>query len=164
MKVSIVNIYTDGSSRGNPGKGGYGCIIRYIDSKGKLHEREFSQGYINTTNNRMELMGVIVGIEALTKPCDITITSDSKYVTDAFNQKWVYGWKKRGWKKGSGEPVKNPDLWERLLKAIEDGNHSVKFVWIKGHAGHEFNERCDQLATEAADGNDLIEDENYGGN
>ena len=159
-----VNIYTDGSSRGNPGRGGYGCIIQYTDSKNKLHEREFSQGYIETTNNRMELMGVITGIEALNKPCDITVTSDSKYVTDAFNKNWISGWKRRGWRKGNGERVKNIDLWERLLSAIKDGGHEVTFVWIKGHNGHPLNERCDQLATKVADGDDVIEDENYGGN
>jgi ribonuclease HI len=162
--MTKVDIYADGSSRGNPGRGGYGCVIRYVDSKGETHIREFSQGYTETTNNRMELMGVIVGIEALIKPCEITLTSDSKYVIDSFNKNWVYGWRKRGWKKGSGEKVKNIDLWTRLLKAIEDGGHNVKFVWIKGHNGHPMNERCDQLATEAADGDDLIEDTEYGGN
>lgn len=160
--MTKVDIYADGSSRGNPGKGGYGCVIEYKNSAGKLHTREFSQGYVETTNNRMEIMGVVVGIEALTRPCDITVTSDSKYVTDSFNKKWIYGWRKRGWKKGSGERVKNVDLWTRLLTAIEQGGHNVKFVWIKGHNGHPQNERCDQLATEVADGDNLIEDENYG--
>lgn len=160
--MTKVNIYADGSSRGNPGRGGYGCILQYTDNKGEEHIKELSQGYVETTNNRMEIMGVIAGIESLNRPCKIVVTSDSKYVTDSFNQKWVYCWRKRGWKKGNGERVKNVDLWTRLLKAIEDGNHTVKFVWIKGHNGHSMNERCDQLATEAADGKDLIEDTNYG--
>lgn len=156
-----VQIYTDGSSRGNPGRGGYGCVIQYMDKHNKIHTREFSQGYVETTNNRMELMGVIIGIEALTKPCEITVTSDSKYVVDAFNKNWLKGWRKRGWKKSSGEPVKNVDLWERLVRAIEDGDHFVEFKWIKGHNGHPMNERCDTLATEAADSDDVIEDEGY---
>lgn len=153
-----VTIYTDGSSRGNPGNGGWGCILHYIDSKGIQHQREFSQGYTYTTNNRMELMGVIAGIEALKKPCEIIVVSDSKYVTDAFNKNWVLGWKRRGWKKSSGEPVKNRDLWERLLNSIESMNHQVSFQWVKGHNEHLENERCDRLATEAADSGDLIED------
>lgn len=156
MKVTI---YSDGSARGNPGPGGYGTIIRYVDTKGTVHEREFSAGYKNTTNNRMELLGAITGIEALTKPCEITLISDSKYVTDAFNQKWVNGWLKNNWKNSQKQPVKNVDLWKRLLKAMEP--HEVKFQWIKGHAGHAENERCDQLATSAADGSNLLDDTGF---
>lgn len=152
-----VNIYTDGAARGNPdGPGGYGTIITYQDSKGVIHTKEISGGYKKTTNNRMELMAVIKGIEALTKPCEIDLYSDSKYVTDAFNQNWIEGWIKKGWKRGKNEPVKNVDLWQRLLKAKE--MHQVNFIWVKGHAGHEMNERCDFLATSAADGTDLLED------
>lgn len=152
-----VNIYTDGSARGNPdGPGGFGTILTYEDSKGVTHTREISGGYKKTTNNRMELMAAIRGLEALTKPCTINVYSDSKYVTDAFNQKWIDGWIKKGWKRGKNEPVKNIDLWQRLLKAKEP--HNVSFIWVKGHAGHEMNERCDFLATTAADGNDLIDD------
>lgn len=143
-----VKLYSDGSSRGNPGPGGYGTVLQYIDSTGKLHEREFSEGFYDTTNNRMEIMGVIAGLEALTKPCNVTVISDSKYVTDTFNKNWIDGWIKKGWKNSSG-PVKNVDLWERLLKAMEP--HKVNFVWVKGHAGHPENERCDALATAAAD-------------
>ena len=139
----FVKIFTDGAARGNPeGPGGYGTVLQYIDSKGELHEREYSAGYKKTTNNRMELMAVITGLEALTRPCEVEVISDSKYVTDAFNQHWVDGWLKRNWK--------------RLLKA--KAPHQVKFTWVKGHAGHPENERCDKLATTAADGNSLLDD------
>ena len=155
--LTKVDVYTDGAARGNPeGPGGYGTILRFVDSKGNIHEREFSQGYIKTTNNRMELMAAIIGLEALTKPCDVTLYSDSKYLTDAFNAGWVDNWIKNNWRSASKQPVKNPELWKRLLKAKEP--HNVKFVWVKGHDGHEFNERCDKLATNAADGDNLIED------
>lgn len=155
--LTKVDVYTDGAARGNPeGPGGYGTILRFVDSKGNIHEREFSQGYIKTTNNRMELMAAIIGLEALTKPCDVTLYSDSKYLTDAFNAGWVDNWIKNNWRSASKQPVKNPELWKRLLKAKEP--HKVKFVWVKGHDGHEFNERCDKLATDAADGDNLIED------
>ncbi len=154
----LVKIYTDGAARGNPdGPGGYGTILHYTDTKGVLHEREFSQGYVKTTNNRMELMAAITGLEALTRPCEVELYSDSKYLVDAFNQNWIGGWIKKGWKRGKNEPVKNPDLWKRLLAAMEP--HRVTFIWVKGHVGHEMNERCDKLATTAADGDNLIIDE-----
>lgn len=153
----LVKIYTDGAARGNPeGPGGYGTILEYVDTKGQTHIREYSQGYMKTTNNRMELMAAIVGLEALTRPCQVELYSDSKYLTDAFNQHWVDSWLKKGWKRGKNEPVKNVELWKRLLKAKEP--HQVTFIWVKGHNGHPQNERCDQLATAAADGEDLIED------
>lgn len=153
----FVKIFTDGAARGNPeGPGGYGTVLQYIDSKGELHERGYSAGYKKTTNNRMELMAVITGLEALTRPCEVEVISDSKYVTDAFNQHWVDGWLKRNWKGSSNNPVKNVDLWKRLLKA--KAPHQVKFTWVKGHAGHPENERCDKLATTAADGNSLLDD------
>lgn len=152
-----VKIYTDGAARGNPdGPGGYGTVLEYVDSKGELHIKELSQGYVKTTNNRMELMAVIAGLEALNRPCEIEVYSDSKYVVDAFNQHWIDGWLKKGWKRGKNEPVKNVDLWKRLLKAKE--SHKVSFIWVKGHDGHPQNERCDMLATTAADGDRLIED------
>ena len=152
-----VLLFTDGAARGNPeGPGGYGTVLQYIDSKGELHEREYSAGYKKTTNNRMELMAVITGLEALTRSCEVEVISDSKYVTDAFNQHWVDGWLKRNWKGSSNNPVKNVDLWKRLLKA--KAPHQVKFTWVKGHAGHPENERCDKLATTAADGNSLLDD------
>ena len=152
-----VKIFTDGAARGNPeGPGGYGAILQYVDQKGMLHEKELSGGYVKTTNNRMELMAVIAGLEALNRPCRVEVISDSKYVTDAFNQHWVDGWLKRNWKGSSNNPVKNVDLWKRLLKA--KAPHQVKFTWVKGHAGHPENERCDKLATTAADGNSLLDD------
>lgn len=153
----LVKIFTDGAARGNPeGPGGYGTILQYVDRKGQLHEREYSQGYVKTTNNRMELMAAITGLEALNRPCQVELYSDSKYLTDAFNQHWIDGWLKKGWKRGKNQPVLNVDLWKRLLKAKEP--HDVKFIWVKGHDGHPENERCDKLATAAADGDGLIPD------
>ena len=146
MKVTI---YSDGAARGNPeGPGGYGTVIRFVDSKGTLHEREFSAGYEKTTNNRMELMGAIVGLEALTKPCQVTLISDSKYVTDAFNQNWVENWIQNGWRTSTKKPVKNIDLWKRLIPLVN--HHKVTFTWVKGHDGHPENERCDKLAVNAS--------------
>ena len=151
-----VTIYTDGAARGNPGPGGYGAVLEYIDPKNQLHVKELSAGYRRTTNNRMELLGVIIALEALNRPCNVTLYSDSKYVVDAFNQHWVDGWVRKGWKRGKNEPVKNVDLWKRLLQA--KAPQAVKFVWVKGHAGHPQNERCDELATYAADNGPLLED------
>lgn len=153
-----VKLFTDGSARGNPdGPGGYGAVLQYIDTKGNLHEKELSAGYVRTTNNRMELMGAIAGLEALLRPCQVTLYSDSQYLVKAFNEHWIEGWIKKGWTRGKNEPVKNVDLWRRLLKAMEP--HSVNFVWVKGHAGHPENERCDRLATTAADSGELLVDE-----
>ncbi len=152
-----VKIYTDGAARGNPdGPGGYGCVLQYVDQKGELHEKELSAGYKKTTNNRMELMAAIAALEALVRPCDVTLWSDSQYLVNAFNQHWIDLWVKKGWKRGKNEPVKNIDLWKRLLKAKEP--HNVTFIWVKGHAGNEMNERCDTLATSAADGDELLDD------
>ena len=153
MKVTI---YTDGSARGNPdGPGGYGTILHYTDRAGTLHTREYSAGYQKTTNNRMELMAVIIGLEALTRPCDVVIITDYRYVKDAFNKKWIDNWQKKGWKSSTGK-VKNIDLWKRLLAA--KAPHRVCFTWVKGHNGHPENERCDSLATAAADGDHLLTD------
>ena len=157
-----VTLYTDGACSGNPGVGGYGAILVHIDANGVKHEKEFSQGYKMTTNNQMELLAVIVGLEALKKPCDVELTSDSKYLVDAFNQKWIDGWIKKGWKGSNKQPVKNQDLWKRLLKAKEP--HNVKFIWVKGHAGHEYNERCDQMAVASANGENLLDDVGLSGN
>lgn len=152
-----VDIYTDGAARGNPeGPGGYGTVLEYRDTKGNLHTKELSQGYQKTTNNRMELMAAIAGLEALNRPCQVNLYSDSKYLVDAFNQHWIENWVRKGWKRGKNEPVKNIDLWKRLLAAKEP--HQVTFIWVKGHDGHPQNERCDALATGAADGEDLAED------
>ena len=152
-----VKIFTDGAARGNPdGPGGYGTVLEYVDTKGQLHTREYSCGYKKTTNNRMELMAAIVGLEALNRPCEVELYSDSKYLVDAFNQHWIESWISKGWKRGKNEPVKNPDLWKYLLKVMAP--HQVNFIWVKGHNGHPLNERCDVLATTAADGEALIED------
>ena len=153
-----VQIYTDGAARVNPdGPGGYGVVLHYIDQKGVLHERTLSAGYKRTTNNRMELMAAIAGLEALNRPCEVELYSDSKYLTDAFNQGWIQNWVRNNWKRGKSGPVKNIDLWQRLLKAKQP--HNVTFIWVRGHAGHPQNERCDQLATSAADGTGLLTDE-----
>ncbi|NPD31610.1 ribonuclease HI [Eggerthellaceae bacterium zg-1084] len=144
-----VQIYSDGSSRGNPGPGGYGTLLRYVDPAGGVHERELSAGYAVTTNNRMELMGVIAGVEALKHPCQLTVYSDSQYVVRAFNDRWIDGWVKRGWKNAQKKPVANDDLWKRLIDALAP--HGATFVWVRGHNGHAENERCDALATAAAD-------------
>ena len=141
-----IDIYTDGSSRGNPGPGGWGAILDYKGTR-----RELSDGEPQTTNNRMELSAVIAALSALTEPCEVTLTSDSKYVVDAVGKGWVYGWKKRGWKKSDNSPALNSDLWEKLLPLLS--KHKVTFVWIKGHAGHPENERCDELAVAAAERN-----------
>lgn len=138
-----VQLYTDGACRGNPGKGGYGAILVY----GK-YEKEISGGERETTNNRMELMAAIVGLEALKEPCRVTLYSDSKYVVEAFLQGWVHSWRLQGWRRGK-EQLKNPDLWARLYELTE--THEVTFVWVKGHNGHDYNERCDKLATAYAD-------------
>ena len=156
-----VIIWTDGSSRGNPGPGGYGAVLLYTDAEGVEHRRELSAGYRLTTNNRMELLAAIVALEALRRPCSVELHSDSQYLVNAFNQNWIAGWKARGWKNASKQPVKNPDLWKRLIAAAEP--HKVEWLWVKGHAGTELNERADQLATEAADGDGLLVDEGFEG-
>lgn len=139
-----VELYTDGACKGNPGPGGYGAILVY----GGV-EKEFSGGEALTTNNRMELLGAITGLAALKEPCEVVLTSDSKYLVDAVNKKWAVGWRKRGWKRSDGKPALNIDLWERLLALLE--THRVTFVWVKGHAGHPYNERCDRLAVSEAE-------------
>lgn len=147
MKVTI---YTDGSARGNPnGPGGYGVVMQYVDTKGVLHEKEISEGFDKTTNNRMELMGVIAGLEALNRPCEVELHSDSQYIIRAFNEGWLSSWQKHNWVKGDKKPVKNVDLWKRLLAAAAP--HTITWVWVKGHNGQPENERCDALATAAAD-------------
>ena len=147
-----ITIYTDGAAQGNPGRGGYGVVLL----SGPFR-KELSAGYAHTNNNRMELMAAIVGLEALNRPCQVELYSDSKYLTDAFNQHWIDSWVAKGWNRGKSGPVKNIDLWKRLLKAKEP--HQVKFIWVKGHAGHPENEKCDALATSAADGGNLMTDQ-----
>jgi len=155
-KMDVV-IYTDGAARGNPeGPGGYGAVLTYMDAEGKIYKKEISAGYKKTTNNRMELMAVIRSLQELKIPCRVKLYSDSKYVVDAFNKNWISGWVEKGWKKSDGKPVKNIDLWKELLNAMSP--HKVMFIWVKGHDGHVMNERCDKLATSAADGENLLED------
>ena len=139
-----IELYTDGACRGNPGNGGWGAILVYQGV-----EKELSGGEAVTTNNRMELMAAIAGMEALKEPCQITLTSDSKYLTDAINKGWLESWKKNGWRKSDKSAVLNVELWQKIdaLLAI----HKVEFVWVRGHAGHPYNERCDALATAYAD-------------
>ena len=139
-----VDIYTDGACRGNPGKGGWGAILVF-----EGREKELSGGETLTTNNRMELMGAISALEALKEPCEVTLTSDSKYLTDAINKGWLESWKSKGWKKADRSVVLNVELWKRIDELIRV--HTVTFVWVHGHMGHEYNERCDALATAFAD-------------
>ena len=148
-----VTIYTDGACSGNPGRGGYGVILSYNGT-----EKELSGGYRKTTNNRMELLGVITGLSALKEPCRVTLYSDSRYVVDAIEKGWAVSWRQNGWKRKSGK-AQNPDLWEKLLALLE--KHTVTFVWVKGHAENEKNNRCDTLATTAAAGEDLLPDTEY---
>ena len=139
-----VTIYTDGACSGNPGPGGYGVVLCY-----RGIEKELSGGEAHTTNNRMELMAVIAGLSALREPCKVTLYSDSKYFVDAVEQRWVYGWRAKGWRKADRSPVLNVELWQRIDALLEI--HKVTFVWVHGHMGHHYNERCDVLATTFAD-------------
>lgn len=142
--MKTVEIYTDGACKGNPGPGGWAAILVC----GGV-EKELSGGDRSTTNNRMELMAAIVAFEALNRPCDVLFTSDSKYVIDGLQKGWAESWKSRGWKKSDGSPALNPDLWSRLLSAIAP--HTVRYLWVRGHAGHPYNERCDRLASSQAE-------------
>ena len=139
-----VNIYTDGACKGNPGRGGWGTILVY-----GAHEKELSGGEVMTTNNRMELMAVISGLEALREPCEVTLTSDSTYVINSITKKWLDGWEKKNWIKSGNTPVPNADLWKRLIEAMKP--HTIEWVWVRGHNGHPYNERCDRLAVAAAE-------------
>lgn len=139
-----VDIYTDGACRGNPGAGGWGAVL-VCDGR----EKELSGGEAVTTNNRMELMAAISALSALKFPCEVTLTSDSKYLVDAIEKGWAVSWREKGWRRADKSPALNPDLWEKLLELLDI--HDVTFVWVKGHAGHPYNERCDALATAFAD-------------
>jgi ribonuclease HI len=149
-----VTLYTDGACSNNPGPGGYGVILTY-DSRRK----ELSGGFRRTTNNRMEIFAAIAGLEAIKEPCRVTIVSDSQYLVYAIQKGWARKWQSNGWKRNSKEKAINPDLWERLLILCD--MHAVEFQWIRGHAGHPENERCDELATAAAKSADLPADEGY---
>ena len=144
-----VTIYTDGSSKGNPGNGGYGAVIIYTNDKGETIEKTISGGYTNTTNNRMEIMAVIKALQVLTIPCKVQVYSDSQYLVNTFAKKWINNWKRNGWKTASGTDVKNKDLWITMLALTK--YHKVKFEWVKGHSDNKYNELCDKLATTAAD-------------
>ena len=140
--MNKVQIYTDGACSGNPGKGGYGIILSYNE-----HKKELSGGYRLTTNNRMEMMAAIIGLEALNRPCDVTLYTDSRYLVDAITKGWAKKWQANDWQRNQKEQAKNTDLWQKLLDLCEQ--HQVQFVWVKGHAGHPENEQCDRLAVAA---------------
>jgi ribonuclease HI len=146
-----VKIYTDGACSGNPGPGGYGTILEFNGRR-----KELSAGYKKTTNNRMELRAVIAGLEALKEPCRTDVYSDSKYVVDAIGKGWAQRWKQNNWMRNKKEEALNPDLWDKLLSLLE--KHSVTMHWVKGHAGHPENERCDRLAVDAASDQNLLDD------
>lgn len=135
-----VCLYTDGACSGNPGKGGWGAVLVY-----KKSEKELSGYEAETTNNRMELTAVIKGLEALKEPCEVVLTTDSKYVADGLGKGWAKSWKSKGWKKSDNKPALNSDLWDTLLTLSQ--KHKIDIIWVKGHAGHAYNERCDALAT-----------------
>ena len=141
-EMPLVEIATDGACKGNPGRGGWGVLLRMGAT-----EKELSGGEPHTTNNRMELMAAIEGLKALKRPCRVTLSTDSRYVMDGLT-KWIHGWLKNGWRTADKKPVKNADLWQELLAAVKP--HRVEWVWVKGHAGHPDNERADKLASDAA--------------
>ena len=155
-ELKAVTIYTDGSCLGNPGPGGYGGVLLYGP-----HRREISGGFRRTTNNRMEIMAVIAALEALKEPCQVTLFSDSQYVVNAITEGWARRWRANGWKRNRREEAVNPDLWERLLDLCDQ--HQVEFRWLRGHSGIDENERCDQLAVDAAQQPDLPDDSGYKG-
>jgi ribonuclease HI len=149
-----VKIYTDGACSGNPGKGGYGVLLMYNE-----HRKELSGGYRLTTNNRMEMMAAIVGLETLTMQSNVTLYTDSRYLVDAITKGWAKKWQANGWQRNQNEAAKNPDLWQKLLDLCEE--HEVEFVWVKGHSGHPENEHCDRLAVAASQQLELPIDQVY---
>ena len=151
--MKSVQLFTDGSCLGNPGPGGYGALLIY-----KGHKKTLSQGYKLTTNNRMEMLAVIKGLESLKEACQLDITTDSNYVKDGIT-KWIKNWKRNGWKTAAKQPVKNADLWQRLDKEVE--RHKIEWHWVKGHSGHPENELVDDLARAAAESSDLLEDSGF---
>jgi ribonuclease HI len=159
MAKPKVKIYTDGACANNPGKGGYGIVLMCEKQDGSIVQKNLSRGFELTTNNRMELLAVIDALNALKNPCEIELYSDSKYVVDAINQNWLSGWVLKNWKLNTKNPVKNIDLWEKLLIAMKP--HDIKFIWVKGHASNEYNNLCDKLAVEARSNENLEIDSNY---
>ena len=155
-KLKSLDIYTDGACSGNPGPGGYGVVMLY-----KGLRKELSEGFKKTTNNRMEALAVIKGLEALKEPCQVTLYSDSKYVVDAVTKRWVHKWKANNWVKADKKKALNTDLWERMLELLD--KHKVIFVWVKGHADNVENERCDFLARQAIASGNLLDDEGFEG-
>lgn len=149
-----VTIYTDGACKGNPGPGAYGAVMMF----GK-HRKEISAGYKLTTNNRMELLAAITALELLQQPCKVELHSDSKYLVQAINDNWIAGWQKKGWVNSKKEPVKNQDLWHKLVTVMEP--HQISWNWVKGHAGNAENERCDELANLAIDKGEFLKDEGF---
>lgn len=152
--MTTVTIYTDGACSGNPGPGGFGVLL-----ESGRHRKELSQGYRRTTNNRMELMAVLAGLQILTRPCSVTLYSDSRYVVDAIEKGWAKSWKARGWVKADKQPAQNADLWARALELL--GKHRVKLVWVKGHASNAGNNRCDEMAVAASRSASLLIDEGF---
>ena len=142
-----IDIWTDGASKGNPGPGGYGIVLKYVDKNGEMHRKEIKEAFESTTNNRMEVLSAIVALKELKEPCDVTLTSDSQYLVKAFNENWIDTWIKKDFRRGKTDEVKNIDLWEELIELTK--KHDVHFVWVKGHADNIENERCDELANEA---------------
>ena len=142
-----VDIWTDGASKGNPGPGGYGIVLKYVDKNGEMHRKEIKEAFESTTNNRMEVLSAIVALKELKEPCDVTLTSDSQYLVKAFNENWIDTWIKKDFRRGKTDEVKNIDLWEELIELTK--KYDVHFVWVKGHADNIENERCDELANEA---------------
>lgn len=159
MDKPNISIYTDGACANNPGKGGYGIVLMYEDKNHTMHQKKISKGFEMTTNNRMELLAVIDALNYLKKPCKIKLYSDSKYVIDAINQKWLDGWVEKNWKLNTKNPVKNIDLWKRFLEAQKP--HEIEFIWVKGHDSNEFNNLCDKLAVEARMQENLPIDEGF---
>ena len=149
-----VEIYTDGACTGNPGKGGYGAVLIYNKT-----EKQISKGFKNTTNNRMELLACIDALKMLKEPCEVSLYSDSKYLTDAINKGWLQGWIKNGWKKADKKKVLNVDLWMELTELIK--KHTITFIWVKGHSGNKYNEICDRLAVDAYTNSAVFDDEEY---
>ena len=144
MHEKIVEIWTDGAAKGNPGPGGYGVVLSYKDKKGEVHRKELCDAFLDTTNNKMEVLAAIVALKELKEPCTVRLTSDSKYLVDAFNKGWVTSWQKENFRIGKKDEVKNIDLWKELISLTNI--HKVTFSWVKGHAENEENNRCDTLA------------------